>query len=142
MDPDSPLSRHTPPPPSLVCSIPRPRLPPGPSQGQGRNRSLGELRNEPLASRVYAASAGVMFGQRLGTAAALTAHINRKVIDADLALPTHALHALLRIDDPQALDDLQITVARLGDVHVHSNMMLAGHHFRRTTRALGDLCVV
>ena len=48
----------------------------------------------------------------------------------------------LWIDDPQALDNLEITVVCLGNVHVHSNVMLTGHHFSRTTRPLGDLCVV
>ena len=54
----------------------------------------------------------------------------------------YALHALLWINDPQALDNLEITVLCLGNVHAHSNVMLTGHHFSWTTRPLGDLCVV
>ena len=54
----------------------------------------------------------------------------------------YALHALPRVDNPQALDDLELAVASLSDVHVHSSMMLTGHHLSRTTRALGNLCVV
>ena len=43
---------------------------------------------------------------------------------------------------PQALDNLEITVRRLGNVHVHSNVMLTGHHFSWTTRPRSDFCVV
>ena len=50
--------------------------------------------------------------------------------------------ALLRIDRAEALDDLEPAVARLGDVHVHAHVVLAGHHRRRAARALGDLRVV
>src|SRR5690349_2415129 len=32
----------------------------------------------------------------------------------------------LRIDHAEILDDLELPVAGLGDVHVHANMMLAG----------------
>ena len=35
-----------------------------------------------------------------------------------------------------------MTVAGLGDVHGHANMMLTRHHFGRATRSVGDLCVV
>src|SRR5438270_11283875 len=52
------------------------------------------------------------------------------------------LRALLWINNPETLDDLETTVVCLGDVHVHANVMLTGHHFSRTTRPLGDLCVV
>ena len=31
---------------------------------------------------------------------------------------------------------------RLGDVHVHANVVLAGHHFGRTARPFGDPGVV
>src|SRR5438034_8553019 len=38
--------------------------------------------------------------------------------------------ALLRIDRSQALDDLETAAARLGDVHVHAHVVLAGHDGR------------
>ena len=63
-------------------------------------------------------------------------------IDADRVRLLYALHALLWINDPQALDNLESTVVCLGNVHVHSDVMLTGHHFSWTTRPLGDLCVV
>src|SRR5262249_6340379 len=47
----------------------------------------------------------------------------------------------LRIDHPEILGDLEMTIAGLADVHVHANMMLAGHHLGRPARALGDLGV-
>src|ERR1700730_12026581 len=49
---------------------------------------------------------------------------------------------LVWINHPQVLDDLETTTLRLRDVHVHSNVMLTGHHFRWTTRPLSDLGVV
>ena len=52
------------------------------------------------------------------------------------------MRALLWINDPQALDNLEIAVVGLGNVHVHSNVMLARHHFSRTARSLSDLGVV
>ena len=54
-----------------------------------------------------------------------TAHL----IDADLVRLLDTLHALLWINDPQALDNLETTVFCLGNVHVHSSVMLTGHHF-------------
>lgn len=57
-------------------------------------------------------------------------------------LGSNTLHALLGINDSQALDNLKITVVCLSNVHVHSNVMLTGHHFSWTTRSLSDLCVV
>src|SRR4029077_6786539 len=48
----------------------------------------------------------------------------------------------LRIDDAEALDDPEDSVAGLGDVHIHASMMLTGHHFSRTDRPLCDLGVV
>src|SRR5512140_3438230 len=39
--------------------------------------------------------------------------------------------AFLRIDRPEALDDLEAAVSDLGDVHVHARMVLAWHHGRR-----------
>src|SRR5829696_503859 len=54
----------------------------------------------------------------------------------------HPLLALLRINSPQALDDLEGTVACPGDVHVHADVMLAGHHFRPAARPFGDPRVV
>jgi hypothetical protein len=57
-------------------------------------------------------------------------------------LGSNTLHALLGINDSQALDNLEITVVCLSNVHVHSNVMLTGHHFSWTTRSLSDLCVV
>ena len=54
----------------------------------------------------------------------------------------YTLHALLWINDPQAFDNPEITVVRLGNVHVHPNVMLTGHHFRWTTRPRSDLCVL
>ena len=47
-------------------------------------------------------------------------------------------HALVRVDGAEALDDLEAAVGDLGDVHVHANMMLAGHHLGRAARAFGD----
>ena len=38
---------------------------------------------------------------------------------------------LLGIDHAEILDDLELPVAGLGNVHVHANMVLAGHHFCR-----------
>ncbi len=64
------------------------------------------------------------------------------LVDADLVCLLYTLHALLWINDPQALDNLEITVVCLGNVHVHSNVMLTGHHFSWTTRPLSDLCMV
>ena len=49
---------------------------------------------------------------------------------------------LPRIDDSQALHNLEITVVGLGDVHIHSQVTLTGHHFGRTARSLGDLGAV
>src|SRR5690242_2213909 len=54
----------------------------------------------------------------------------------------YALYALLRIDDPEVLDDLEFAILCLGDVHVHSNVMLTRHHLSRAARPLRDLCVV
>ena len=50
--------------------------------------------------------------------------------------------ALLRVDGPEGLDDLEAAVARLADVHVHAHVVLAGHHRRGPARALGDPRVV
>jgi hypothetical protein len=41
---------------------------------------------------------------------------------------------LLRIDDAQALDRLEPAVPRLGDVHVHSRVVQAGHRLRVASR--------
>src|SRR6202021_3408854 len=49
---------------------------------------------------------------------------------------------LLRVNDSQAFDNPEMAVVGLGDVHVHANVMLTGHHFSGTTRPLGDLGVV
>ena len=38
----------------------------------------------------------------------------------------HPLQALLWINHPQVLDNLEIAGACLGDVHVHSSVMLTG----------------
>ena len=54
----------------------------------------------------------------------------------------YALYALVRIDDPEVLDDLEFAILCLGDVHVHANVMLTRHHFSRAARTLRDLCVV
>src|SRR5438105_2454807 len=51
-------------------------------------------------------------------------------------------HRLVRVDGPQALDDLETAVLRLGDIHVHADVVLAGNHFRWTARPLGDPCVI
>ena len=48
-----------------------------------------------------------------------------------LGLLLDALHALPRINGSQTLDDIQLAVVHLGDVHVHPNMVLARHHLRR-----------
>ena len=64
------------------------------------------------------------------------------LVDEDLVCLLYALHALLWINDPQALDNLEFTVLRLGNVDVHSNVMLTGHHFSWTTRPLSDLRMV
>src|SRR5262249_1127665 len=49
---------------------------------------------------------------------------------------------LLRIDHAKILDDLELPVAGLGDVHVHASMMLAGHHLGQPAGTLGDLGVL
>ena len=54
----------------------------------------------------------------------------------------HALHALPRINDTEVLDDLEMAVVCLGDVHVHADVMLTGRHFRGTARPLGERGVV
>ena len=43
---------------------------------------------------------------------------------------------------PRLFDDLEPAAARLRDVHVHAQVVLAGHHGRRPARAVGDLRVV
>src|ERR1700691_4661530 len=48
----------------------------------------------------------------------------------------------LRVNDAQALNDPEMAVVGLGDVRVHANVMLTGHHFSRTARPLGDLGMV
>src|SRR5271169_3418709 len=35
-------------------------------------------------------------------------------------------HRLVRVDGPQVLDDLETAVLRLGDVHIHADVVLAG----------------
>src|ERR1700691_2700947 len=40
----------------------------------------------------------------------------------------------LRVNDAQALNDPEMAVVGLGDVRVHANVMLTGHHFSRTAR--------
>jgi hypothetical protein len=70
------------------------------------------------------------------------AQVHQEVIDADLVCLLYTLPALLWTNDPQALDNLEITVVCLGNVHVHSNVMLTGHYFSWTTRPIIDLCVV
>ena len=52
----------------------------------------------------------------------------------DLNCLLDALHALLRINNPQALNNLEITDVCLGNVHIYSNVMLTGHHFSLSTR--------
>src|ERR1700677_906964 len=48
----------------------------------------------------------------------------------------------LWIDDAQAFINSEMAVVGLGDVHVHANVMLTGHHFSGTGRPLGDLGMV
>ena len=50
--------------------------------------------------------------------------------------------ALLRIDGAEALDDLEMAVARLGDVHVHAHVVLAGHDGGGAPGALVDRRVI
>jgi hypothetical protein len=38
-------------------------------------------------------------------------------------------HRLVRVDGPQVLDDLETAVHRLGDVHIHADVVLAGNPF-------------
>jgi len=68
--------------------------------------------------------------------------VRQEVIDPVLTDSPNALHAFLWIDRPQTLDNLEVTVPRLGNVHVHANMMLTRHHFSGATRPLRDLCMV
>jgi hypothetical protein len=68
--------------------------------------------------------------------------VHQEVIDPVLTDLPNALHAFLWIDRPQTLDNLEVTVPSLGNVHVHSHVMLTGYHVSRTTRACSDLCVV
>src|SRR6202522_2737313 len=49
---------------------------------------------------------------------------------------------LLRVNDSQAFDNPEMAVVGLGDIHVHANVMLTGHHFSGTARPLGDLGMV
>ena len=43
---------------------------------------------------------------------------------------------------PRLSTTSNLPVVRLGDVHVHPHVVLAGHHLGRTARALGDPRVV
>jgi hypothetical protein len=54
----------------------------------------------------------------------------------------NALRALLWINNAEVLDNLEMTLVGLSDVHVHSNVMLAGHHFSRATWSLSDPCMI
>ena len=49
-----------------------------------------------------------------------------------------ALNALLGIDVPEALHDLEPSAPRLGDVHVHPHVVLAGSHLGRAARTFED----
>ena len=49
---------------------------------------------------------------------------------------------LLGIDNSEVLDDLELAVARLGDVHVHAHVMLAGHHLCGAAGPLRDRRVI
>src|SRR4051812_26739166 len=51
-------------------------------------------------------------------------------------------HALIRIDGAEALDDAKTAAGGLGDVHVHSNVVLARHHCGAAAGSFGDLCVI
>jgi hypothetical protein len=44
----------------------------------------------------------------------------------------------LRIDGAEALDDRETATARLGDVHVHAHVVLAGHDGRGPANSLDD----
>src|SRR5579863_334465 len=59
----------------------------------------------------------------------------RKAAATPPAAPSRCDLPLLGIDDPQAFDNLENTLVRLSNVHVHPNVMLTGHHFSRPTRA-------
>jgi hypothetical protein len=50
--------------------------------------------------------------------------------------------ALLRVDRPEVLDDLEAAVPGLCDVHGQAGVMLTLDHCRRTTGAIFDPCVV
>ena len=49
--------------------------------------------------------------------------VRQEVIDADGVCLLATLHALLWINDPKALHNLEITLVCLGNVHVHSNVV-------------------
>ena len=53
-----------------------------------------------------------------------------------------ALHALLWFHLPEVLDDFELAAPRLSDIHVHSDVMLSGHHLSRTAGTQRDLRVV
>src|SRR3954453_6190189 len=50
--------------------------------------------------------------------------------------------AFFRLDDAEALDDVERPVVRLGDVHVQAQVVLARHHLRRTAGTVRDGGVV
>ena len=50
--------------------------------------------------------------------------------------------ALLRVDRPQVLGDLEAPVSRLSDVHAHAHVVLARHHRRRPAGTVGDLGMI
>src|SRR3954452_18644327 len=76
---------------------------------ESRRRRYG-----PSVSREAARQSGLSSFQLVREASALGS-------DADL-------HALLRVDRAELLDDLELAVNRLGDVHVHPQVMLTGDH--------------
>jgi len=47
-----------------------------------------------------------------------------------------------RIDDAQIFDDPEFAPTRLANIHVHPRVMLARHHFGRTTWTLRDPGVI
>src|SRR6266702_1331531 len=77
-------------------------------------------------------AAEMLHAASVTTAAAVPSRIGSTI--------THDL--FFRIDGAQLFDDLEPAARRLGDVHVHADVMLPRHHFRRAAGALRDLRMV
>src|SRR5581483_11800740 len=108
-----------------------------------RRTALNEIPvpRPPIRGRSYIGPGSVV---RTGLAATGRWRGRRRTASPSSAIPVlrGLLHVLVGFDRPEALDDLEGAGPHLGDVHVHSHVMLAGDHLSRATRALVDLRVV